>query len=57
MFAFSLDILEEMRPIRCVEHNSKVKFITPFIGKQIDIAEALALISQKGVIRSAGRIE
>ena len=39
-FSSSLDILDEMRSIRCIEHNGKAKFITPFAGKQIDIAEA-----------------
>ncbi len=39
-FSSSLDILDEMRSIRCIEHKGKAKFITPFVGKQIDIAQA-----------------
>ena len=47
-FSSSLDILDEMRSIRCVEHNGKAKFITPFVGKQIDIAEAFGFEIPKG---------
>lgn len=38
-FSSSLDILDEMRSIRCIEHKGKAKFITPFVGKQVDIAQ------------------
>lgn len=34
------DVLNEMRPIRYIEHPSTQPFITPFIGKQVDICEA-----------------
>lgn len=34
------DILNEMRPIRYIEHPGTQPFITPFIGRQIDICEA-----------------
>lgn len=34
------EILDEMRPIRCVEHKGHAKHITPFVGKQIDICKA-----------------
>lgn len=34
------DILGEMRPIRYIEHPNTKGFITPFIGRQIDICEA-----------------
>ena len=47
-FSSSLDILDEMRFIRCVEHNGKMKFITPFVGKQIDIAKALGFEIPEG---------
>jgi transposase len=40
MFSSSLEVMDEMRPIRCIEHTGKAKFITPFIGKQIDICDA-----------------
>lgn len=33
-------VLAEMRTIRCIEHNGKAKFITPFIGSQVDICKA-----------------
>ena len=31
------DILAEMRTIRCIEHEGRMKFITPFVGAQVDI--------------------
>ncbi len=31
------DILVEMRIIRCIEHKGRMKFITPFVGAQVDI--------------------
>jgi transposase len=40
LFESSLDILDEMRPIRCVEHTNRVKVITPFVGAQVDICKA-----------------
>jgi len=39
LFPSSLDILDEMRPIRLIEHTNRAKFITPFVGAQIDICE------------------
>lgn len=33
------EVLDEMRPIRCVEHKGHAKHITPFVGKQIDICK------------------
>jgi len=33
-------VLAEMRTIRCIEHTGKVKFITPFVGSQVDICKA-----------------
>ena len=39
-FSSSLEVLDEMRPIRCIEHTGKAKFITPFIGAQVDICKA-----------------
>ena len=40
LFSSSLDILDEMRPIRLIEHTNRAKMITPFIGAQADICEA-----------------
>ena len=39
-FASTQDILDEMRSIRCIEHNGRAKFITPFVGAQKDICKA-----------------
>jgi len=40
LFSSSLEILDEMRPIRMIEHTNRAKTITPFVGAQIDICEA-----------------
>ena len=40
LFSSSLDVLDEMRSIRCIEHTSRAKFITPFVGAQVDICNA-----------------
>ena len=37
LFASSLDVLDEMRPIRLIEHTNRAKVITPFVGAQLDI--------------------
>jgi len=37
LFTSSLDILDEMRPIRLIEHSNRSKSITPFVGAQVDI--------------------
>lgn len=33
-------ILAEMRTIRCIEHNGRQKFVTPFVGPQVEICKA-----------------
>lgn len=33
-------ILAEMRTIRCIEHSGRMKFITPFVGEQVNICKA-----------------
>jgi transposase len=40
LFSSSLEILDEMRPIRLIEHKNRAKVITPFVGAQVDICEA-----------------
>jgi len=40
MFPSSLDVVDEMRPIRLIEHTNRAKSITPFVGAQVDICEA-----------------
>ena len=39
-FSSTLEVLDEMRSIRCVEHTGKAKHITPFVDAQIDITNA-----------------
>ena len=39
LFSSSLEILDEMRPIRLIEHKNRAKVITPFVGAQVDICE------------------
>ena len=40
LFPSSLDVLDEMRSIRLIEHTNWEKTITPFVGAQVDICEA-----------------
>jgi len=47
-FTSSLEALDEMRSIRCIEHRGKAKFITPFIGGQIDICNAFGFKIPEG---------
>ena len=47
-FDSSLDILDEMRPIRCIEHTNKAKVITPFVGRQVDICDAFEVVIPDG---------
>jgi hypothetical protein len=48
LFSSSLEILDEMRPIRMIEHTGRAKMITPFVGKQVDICEAFGFDMPKG---------
>jgi hypothetical protein len=48
MFSSSLDILDEMRSIRCIEHTNRAKVITPFVGAQVDICKAFGFEIPKG---------
>lgn len=41
-------ILEEMRTIRCIEHDGYRKFITPFGGDQITICDAFGFEIPEG---------
>ena len=38
-FSSTLEVLDEMRSIKCVEHTGKAKFITPFVGDQLLICD------------------
>jgi hypothetical protein len=48
MFSSSLEILDEMRPIRCIEHTNRAKAITPFVGAQVDICKAFGFEIPEG---------
>ena len=41
-------ILEEMRTIRCIEHDGHRKFITPFVGAQVTICDAFGFEIPEG---------
>ena len=44
----SLEVLVEMRSIRCVEHKGRTKRITPFVGAQRTICKAFGIEVPKG---------
>jgi hypothetical protein len=48
LFSSSLEILDEMRPIRLVEHANRAKMITPFVGAQAGICEAFGFDIPEG---------
>jgi len=48
LFSSSLDILDEMRPVRIIEHTNRAKVITPFVGSQVDICEAFGIQIPQG---------
>lgn len=48
IFSSSLDILDEMRSIRCIEHTNRAKVITPFVGAQVDICNVFGFEIPKG---------
>lgn len=39
-FGSTESVLAEMRTIRCIEHKGWLKFITPFVGDQVEICKA-----------------
>ena len=41
-------ILEEMQTIRCIEHDGRRKFITPFVGEQLLICDAFGFEVPEG---------
>ena len=47
-FTSSLEVLDEMRSIRCIEHTNKAKFITPFVGDQVGICKAFGFEIPEG---------
>jgi hypothetical protein len=48
LFPSSLDVVDEMRPIRLIEHTNRAKVITPFVGKQVDICTEFDFEIPKG---------
>jgi hypothetical protein len=48
LFSSSLDVVDEMRPIRLIEHTNRAKMITPFVGAQVDICEVFAFEIPEG---------
>ena len=42
-FGSTESVLAEMRTIRCIEHKGKMKFITPFVGDQVEICKIFGL--------------
>jgi hypothetical protein len=65
LFASSLDVVDEMRPIRLIEHTNRAKMITPFVGAQVDICEEFGFeipegctpiyVSRQKPVRKRGR--
>lgn len=41
MFSSTLEVLDEMRSIRCIQHKGHHLRMTPFVGKQRDICEIM----------------
>jgi transposase len=48
LFSSSLDVLDEMRSIRMIEHTNRAKMITPFVGAQVDICKAFGFDIPEG---------
>jgi len=48
VFYSSLDVLDEMRPIRLIEHTNRAKVMTPFVGAQVDICKAFGFEIPEG---------
>jgi hypothetical protein len=48
MFSSTLEVLDEMRSIRCIEHTGKAKFTTPFVGNQLDICDVFGFKIPEG---------
>ena len=48
LFSSSLEMLDEMRSIRLIEHTNRAKVITPFVGAQVDICEVFGFEIPKG---------
>jgi len=49
-------VIDEMKSIRCIEHQGKAKLITPFVGKQLNICEYYGLEVPAGCAPKVKRI-
>jgi len=47
-FGSTHEMLDEMRSIRCIGHKEKARFITPFVGSQLDICKAFGFDVPQG---------
>ena len=64
-FSSSLDVVDEMRSIRLIEHTGRAGVITPFVGAQVDICEKFGFdvpdgcapeyVSRQKPVRKRGR--
>jgi hypothetical protein len=43
-----MEVLDEMRSIRLIEHTNRAKMITPFVGAQVDICEEFGFSIPEG---------
>ena len=50
VFLSSLEVLDEMRSIRCIERVGEVDFVTPFVGGQLDICDVFGFEVPKGCL-------
>ena len=48
LFSSSLEMLDEMRSIRKIEHKNRTAMITPFVGAQVDICDVFGFDIPKG---------
>jgi transposase len=48
LFSTSLEVLDEMKSIRCIEHPGTAKHITAFVGRQRDICKAFGFDIPQG---------
>lgn len=47
-FPYVFAMIEEMRRIRCIEHQGRQRIITPFVGRQVTLCQVLGLDIPKG---------
>jgi hypothetical protein len=47
-FSSTLEVLDEMRSIRCIEHANRARHITTFVGDQVRICDAFGFPISEG---------